>query len=216
VGRLAVLALLSLTVWLAVQAAAAHGVIFGDLRGARLCVEPESVRVRLVGAPTSEEASAARLSRFLARTLESARVPHTRQEACGDGFTAVSLAATWLEPEASDPLYIYSASVQVGPRPAQLPGDPELLLPDGRFYHLDSSLFLESDLDQPFEEAVLSYAEGMIADLAGQWWADELARRREVNARLLGLGAAALALTLAGLWRLRTRRPRAAPSRRAR
>lgn len=158
----------------------AHNVTYSALQGIKLCVDKDSVQVTVnVQGEKSNEAYKQhiqnRLEKSLRDMLRNHQVPFEEKNSCrrSKGFILSILATTWSDQDSPEPYYVLLASTQVGEKPPRdTPLTADIVLGNNVFDGFVSSLLLESDFSQPFEDFFPESNEDGYKDLALAWWED--------------------------------------------
>ena len=111
----------------------------------------------------------------LRQTLKNYQVPFEEKSSCHNskGFVLSIFATTWSDQNTQEPYYVLLASTQVGQKPPkETPLTADIVLGNNVFDGFISSLLLESDFSQPFEQIFPESNEDGYKDLALAWWED--------------------------------------------
>lgn len=196
----------------------AHVIVFSDLQGLPLCIEPRSVQVAIfdaADAPLASEAARTQtaLKQALTHTLRRYNIPFVEREDCR-GHNAFVYVLYYADKQADDePWVLFSSMIQVGEVPDQLAPSFLTTLPNGLHENYTAMTYYLDELGDDPIASLQRTTEAMIIELANAWWEDYLferelrQRQRLRRLQLASLTLTALILSL-GLIALRRRRQR--------
>lgn len=159
------------------------------LTGMTLCIDPNSVQVKLDIPSASRTATAqTALTRSLAKRLEGVftrtGVDADFAASCvgSDAYTLLTADIRCLNPEnyvgfGRDP-YNYTLFLQIGRHNGLAEVQEIGMLPDNQYNAYASEIYPEGDEGMPFEQFVPQQAQPLIGQLASYWWEDNHVRSR--------------------------------------
>ncbi len=193
----------------------AHNVPYSNLDGLPLCIDSRSVQVlldsRIVDHDYHKDLIHSRLRATLVSTFKTYQIPFKIKEFCTDNssFIYTFLSTNYIPQDNPEPSLVYTASLQVGLGPVELPTNPKFFLENNRFELYSAERLFLSELTDSFYILLPEINEEMIGKLADSWWEDFLEKqnaRRSLRLRLIFLSLGFTGLILIGGWALLLRR----------
>ncbi len=184
----------------------AHNVTYSALEGIKLCVDKDSVQVtvNVPGEKSNQDYTQQikqRLKTSLRQTLKNYQVPFDEKSSCNKskGFVLSIFATTWSDKDTQEPYYVLLASTQVGEKPPKETAlTADIVLGNNVFDGFVSSLLLESDFSEPFEQVFPESNEDGYKDLAIAWWEDNPNGLQQIAFLPQRIGAGVVAFILLG------------------
>lgn len=193
-------------IWLAAQLLAstsAHIIVFSDLQGLPLCIEPRTVQVAILGGAdealsTQQVQVKAALEDTLRTTLRRYNIPFSNPDDCGEAETFVYvLYYVDIQEDNGDPYAVFSSLIQVGEMPEEVTASFMTNLPNGLHENYTAIMYYLDELGDDPIVTLQKTTQEMIEELANSWWEDYLfvqeLRQRE---RLRRMQYASLGLTI--------------------
>lgn len=182
----------------------AHIIVYSDLQGLPLCVEPRTVQVAIfdaADAPLRAEAASvkAALEQTLKTTLRRYDIPFASRDDCSGeaAFVYVLYYADKQPEEDDDPWIIFSSLIQVGEVPDEVTASFMTNLPNGLHENYTAVMYYLDELGDDPIRTLQATTEEMIEELANSWWEDYLfVQELRQQARLQQLQYASFGLTL--------------------
>jgi hypothetical protein len=181
----------------------AHIIVFSDLQGLPLCIEPRTVQVAIVNEadkPLSTQPYQVKgaLEETLKTTLRRYNIPYSNPDDCGEAETFVYvLYYVDIQEDNGDPYVVFSSLIQVGEMPEEVTASFMTNLPNGLHENYTAVMYYLDELGDDPIVTLQGTTQEMIEELANSWWEDYLfvqeLRQRE---RLRRIRYASLGLTI--------------------